>query len=141
MNKEKEYHKYEDMIYLPHPAPCRHPRMSVYERAAQFSPFSALTGYDAAVKEAARLTERWMELDEYEKSVLDERLQYVQKHLSEHPIVTITYFQPDGRKAGGQYLTIRGTVKKVDSHKRCIVMMDDSRILLDDIVAFQIETD
>lgn len=134
MNKGND--KYGDIIHLPHPTSRRHPRMSVYERAAQFSPFAALTGYDAAVKETARLTEQRIELDEYEKSALDERLQYLQAHLNEQPVVTITYFKPDARKTGGIYLTVTGIIKRIDSHERCIILMDDTRIPLHDIIAW-----
>ncbi len=140
MSKSNDNLKYEDIIHLPHPTSRRHPRMSVYERAAQFSPFAALTGYDAAVKETARLTEQRIELDECEKNVLDERLQYLQKHLAEQPTVTVTYFKPDERKTGGQYLTVTGIVKKIDSHNRCVIFMDDTRIPLDEIIVFSIET-
>lgn len=136
MNKGNEYKKYEDIIHMQHPASRRHPRMSVYERAAQFSPFAALTGYDAAVKETARLTDQRIELDEYEKNVLDERLQFLQKHLTEHPTVTITYFKPDERKTGGTYLTVTGNIKKIDSHERCVILMDDTRIPLHEIIAW-----
>ncbi len=109
-------------------------RLCVIDRAAQFSPFAALTGYDAAVKETARLTDRRIELDEYEKVALDERLCVLQEHLKEFPQVKITYFQPDARKSGGSYLSVTGSVKKIDNYEKCIVMADKQKIAIDDIM-------
>lgn len=125
--------KYDDIINLPHHTSSKRPRMSMIDRAAQFSPFAALTGYDAAVKETARLTDRRIELDEYSKAALDERLQLIQEHLKEHPEVTITYFQPDERKDGGAYLSITGSIKKIDTYEKCVVMMDKRKIPIDEI--------
>lgn len=133
MGRKEDDHKYDDIIYLEHPTSRRHPRMPVADRAAQFSPFAALTGYDAAIKETARKTERRVELDEYEKAVLDERLRELAAHLDEQPVVTITYFQPDERKEGGAYLTTEGIVRKIDPFERCIVMMDGQKIPIEDI--------
>ncbi len=125
--------KYDDIINLPHHTSPKRPRMSMIDRAAQFSPFAALTGYDAAVKETARLTDRRIELDEYSKAALDERLQLIQDHLQEYPEVTITYFQPDKRKDGGAYLSVTGSIKKIDTYEKCVVMMDKQKILIDEI--------
>ena len=125
--------KYDDIINLPHHTSSKRPRMSMIDRAAQFSPFAALTGYDAAVKETARLTDRRIELDEYSKAALDERLQLIQEHLKEHPEVTITYFQPDKRKDGGAYLSVIGGIKKIDAYEKCVVMMDKRKIPIDEI--------
>lgn len=108
--------------------------MSMLDRAAQFSPFAALTGYDAAVKETARLTDRRIELDEYSKAALDERLQLLQDHMKENPEITITYFKPDERKDGGAYLPVTGSVKKIDAYEKCIVMMDKQKVPIDEII-------
>lgn len=135
----KDNHKYDDIINLPHHTSPGRPRMSVLDRAAQFSPFAALTGYDTAVTETARLTDRRMELDEYEKAVLDERLQLLQKHLSEQPEVTITYFQPDERKAGGAYLSVAGSIKKIDNYARSVIMTDGVKIPIEEIVGLEME--
>ena len=124
---------YSDLINLPHHTSPKRPRMSMIDRAAQFSPFAALTGYDAAVKETARLTDRRIELDEYSKAALDERLQLIQEHLKEFPEITITYFKPDERKDGGAYLSITGNIKKIDAYEKCVVMMDKQKILIDEI--------
>ena len=102
---------YDDMLHLPHHVSEKHPAMSVHDRAAQFSPFAALTGYDAAVQETARLTDRRIELDEGEKAAIDQRLTLVQERLPEPTEVTITYFVPDKKKAGGAYVSVTGTVK------------------------------
>ena len=134
MNSSNKLGNYDDIINLPHHTSPTRPRMSMIDRAAQFSPFAALTGYDAAVKETARLTDWRIELDEYEKAALDERLCLLQEHLKEFPQVTITYFQPDARKSGGSYLSVTGSVKKIDNYEKCIVMTDKQKIAIDDVM-------
>lgn len=126
--------KYDKIINLPHHVSSTRPHMSMIDRAAQFSPFAALTGYDAAVKETARLTEQKIELDEYEKVALDQRILFLQDHLKEHPEVTITYFVPDERKDGGKYVSITGAVKKIDTYEKQIVLMDKSKIPIENIL-------
>lgn len=133
MSNQKNDHKYDAIINLPHHTSAKHPRMSMQNRAAQFSPFAALTGYDAAVKETARLTDQRVELDEYQKAALDERLQIIQEHLKERPEISLTYFQPDERKAGGAYLTICGAVKKIDVYEKIIVMMDGTKVPIEEV--------
>ena len=93
--------EYDDIIHLPHHVSRIHPQMSMEDRAAQFSPFAALTGYDAAIVETARLTAQRVELDEYERQALNKKLQFISEHLNEHPKVSITCFVPDARKEGG----------------------------------------
>ena len=137
MPHDNDLHKYDAIINLPHPTSKKHPRMSMLSRAAQFSPFAALTGYDAAVKETARLTDQRVELDEYQKAALDERLQIIQEHLQERLEVSLTYFQPDERKDGGAYLTITGVVKKIDVYECCVVMMDKTTIPIYEIVGIE----
>jgi len=100
-------------------------------RAAQFSPFAALTGYEAAIRETGRLTDRFVELEEYEKALLDEKLQQVRLCLPERPTVTVTYFQPDEQKEGGAYVQTSGAVRRIDEHKRVLVMVDGMEIMLD----------
>lgn len=129
--------KYDDIIDLPHPTSGKHRRMSLYDRAAQFSPFAALTGYDAAIKETERLTDERVELDEYTKAALDERINLLQENLDQLPEITITYFQPDKRKAGGAYCSITGCVKKIDLYEQYIVMQDKQKISLEEIVDLQ----
>lgn len=125
---------YDDIIHLPHPVSKKHPPMSAIDRAAQFSPFAALTGYDAAVKETARLTDARLELDEYEIAALNDRLQVISARLAERPKVSITYFLPDSKKAGGAYVTVTGWVKKINANERAAIMEDGIRIPIEDII-------
>lgn len=121
---------YEDIINLPHPTSSRHPRMPASGRAAQFSVFAALEGYEAAVEEAGRYTERKIELSEEEQAALDAKLRLLAEQAGDRTAaaVTVMYFQPDGGKEGGVYLTATGTVKKVDANRRVIVLEDGQRI-------------
>ncbi len=127
--------KYDDIIDLPHPTSERHPRMPMANRAAQFSPFAALSGYDGAVRETARLTDRRPELTEEAKSVLDAKLQLLVPGMG----ASFTYFQQDEKKEGGAYLTVTGTVKKFDSYAHEIILADDRRVPINDILEVQSE--
>lgn len=124
---------YDDIIDLPHPEPKSHPRMTNYQRAAQFSPFAALTGHDAAVREAHRLTDQRIELDETQKTELDEKFLIITRHLQENPEIRITYFVPDQRKEGGAYVSVKGTVKKIDFYEKKIIMHDGTKIDLEQV--------
>jgi len=124
---------YDDIINLPNHQSATHPHMTAYDRAAQFSPFAALTGYEDAVTETARLTDMKVELDEYGKAALNERLNIIQDTLDEQPEVSITYFLPDKRKSGGAYVTVTGGVKKIDEYEHIVVMLDAMKIPIDDI--------
>lgn len=125
---------YDDIINLPHHQSATHPHISSYDRAAQFSPFATLTGYEDAVAETARLTDKKVELDEYDKSALNERLNIIQDTLDEQPKVSITYFLPDKKKSGGEYVTVSGCVKKIDEYEHIVLMRDGSKIPVDDII-------
>jgi hypothetical protein len=125
---------YDDILHLPHHVSEKHPPMSRLDRAAQFSPFAALTGYEAAVEETARLTDRRIELDEGEKEAIDQRLTLVQERLPVPTEVTIIYFIPDKKKAGGAYVSVSGTVKKIDDYVRAVVLSDGTNIPIDDIL-------
>ncbi len=135
--RENDEHRYDDIIDLPHHTSKKHPRMPLLDRAAQFAPFAALTGHEAAIKETARLTEEEMELDENRKELLDLRLQQLQEHLSEQPEVTVTYFQPDEKKAGGAYVSVTGRVKKVDGYEGELVFTDGQKVELNYIVEIE----
>lgn len=124
---------YEDIIHLPHHISANRSRMSVSDRAAQFSPFAALTGHNEAVMETQRLTEEKRELDENQKVIINEKLQMVAEKISEHPDIIITYFEPDSKKSGGACRQLCGKVKKIDEIENCIWMMDGTRILMNDI--------
>ncbi len=126
--------KYDDIIDLPHHVSETHPPMSRADRAAQFSPFAALTGYDAAVRETARVTERRIELDEGVKAELNARLNCILEHLSEHPQVSLTYFVPDEKKSGGAYRTVTGAVRKLDSVAKTLTLADGTVVPMEEMV-------
>lgn len=119
---------YEDIMHLSRPVSTRHLPMSMHDRAAQFSPFAALTGYDAAIEETARLTDRQAELAESGKEVLDKKIRAIQDAIDTIPEVTVTFFEPDLRKAGGAYRTVTGRVKKIDEYNKALIFQDDSVI-------------
>ena len=127
--------KYDKIMGLPHHVSKTRPQMPMSDRAAQFAPFAALTGYDAAIKETGRLTDERIELDVEALSALDMKYQLLMEALDEAPEVTITYFQPDERKAGGKYITATGAVKKIDDFERRITMRDGTRIPTDDVLS------
>ena len=133
MNADTDEHQYDDIINLPHHQSATRPHMSNYDRAAQFAPFAALTGYDDAVKETARLTDKKVELDEYSKDALNERLNMIQDAIDEQPEVSITYFLLDKKKSGGAYVTVTGRVKKIDEYENIVLLQDGTKIPIDDI--------
>ena len=126
--------QYVDIIQLLHHVSLTRPQMSMHDRAAQFSPFAARTGYDAAVKETARLTDKKIMLDEEALTFLNRKYQILVDRLDERSEVIITYFKPDARKSGGAYAEIVGAVKKVDDFERIIVMMDGTKLPMDDVL-------
>lgn len=130
-------HKYDDIIHLPHHVSVRHPQMPLMDRAAQFSPFAALTGYDAAIKETERLTEEWEELDESRKAMLDERLQIIRENFPGKPEIIFTYFQPDEKKSGGAYLTVTGKVKKINEYEHQIIMEDGTVLPIENLFSIE----
>lgn len=125
---------YDDILHLPHPTSKTHPRMSRQDRAAQFSPFAALTGYEAVVKETARLTDVRPTLTEDEVAELDTRLRLAMELDAE---VTVTWFQPDSKKSGGSYASATGRVKKSDELQRILIMEDGTQIPIQEITAVQ----
>lgn len=137
MRDEAEEHRYDDIIGLPHHVSVRHPQMPMENRAAQFSPFAALTGHEEAVREAGRLTEEKAELDENARDILDRKLQEISRR-RERSEIEITWFRPDEKKDGGSYVTKRGRVKKIDFYARSLFMEDGTRILVDDICQIEL---
>lgn len=131
--------RYDDIIHLPHHVSETRSRMSLHDRAAQFMPFAALTGYDAAILETARLTENRVELAEDRQATLNARLALVQEHLKEEPEIAIVYFVPDARKEGGAYRTVVGRAKKIDPIERRVIMQDGTGIPMEDI--YTVESD
>lgn len=130
---------YNDIINLPHHQSDRRSHMSLYDRAAQFAPFSALTGHDDAIKETARLTDKKIELDDYDKMLLDNKMTFILNHIYEQPEITVTYFIPDTNKEGGMYLDFAGNIKKYDSVQRIICFTDKTEISIDDIIEIKSE--
>ena len=128
---------YDDIIHLSHPTSKNRPRMSIHDRAAQFSPFAALSGHAAAIAETARLTNRKLELDEDTKAELDRRQAILLEHISERPEITVTWFRPDERKEGGAYITTTGRLKKLDEAERILILTDDTRIPLEAVVSLE----
>lgn len=125
---------YDDIINLPHHVSERHPQMPIKDRAAQFSPFAALTGYESEVKEAARLTDKKIELSEEQRAILDEHLCLLEDIFPERPEVTFTYFLPDLRKEGGTYTTITGGLKKIDRIGRNILLTNGVVIPIENLL-------
>lgn len=134
MTGERTTPPYEDIINLPHHQSKTRPHMSLYDRAAQFSPFAALTGYEDAVKETGRLTDERVELSEEKQSEIQRCLNWVKEHLNEQPEIMVTYFVPDQKKTGGTYQTEQGKVKKIDEYRRILVLEEQVEISMDEIV-------
>lgn len=130
---------YEDILNLPHHVSRKHPQMSMLNRAAQFSPFAALTGYDAAIRETARQTDRRIALREDEKTQIGEKLHLLKEMEVEHPLVTFVYFVPDDRKEGGKYVSRIAKVKRIDGFNRIILLMDGQSISIDDLLEVNCE--
>lgn len=128
---------YDKIIDYPHYQSTTRPHMSNYNRAAQFAPFAALTGYDEDVKEAARLTDDRMEHSEMRAEFLNERIRILQERILDRPYVTITYFLPDEKKSGGAYITTAGTLRWIDLYGRFMVFADGSKIPIMDIFDIQ----
>lgn len=124
---------YDDIINLPHHVSQKHPHMAMIDRAAQFSPFAALTGHGAAIEETARLTDELIELDESRKEVINEKLMFIAEAAEEASEVTVIYFVPDGRKFGGEYVSVTGKVRKIDAYKHDIVMSDGKVIPIENV--------
>ena len=131
MSNEAEY-RYADIINLPHHVSKNHPQMSMADRAAQFSPFAALTGHDAAIAEAARLTDERPILDESVKLEISDRLQ--EAATTPSIALNIVYFVPDARKTGGSFAEVCGRIKKLVPHESLIIMEDGTRIKVEDVV-------
>lgn len=127
-------YKYNDIIHLPHPTSTRYPRMSAHARAAQFSPFAALNGHEAAILETARLTKQKIELAEDEKNALDQKMQLLISLLPQQPKTVVTHYVPDFSKDGGAYLTFTGYLKKLDPLNRTLCFTDGTTIAADNVL-------
>lgn len=130
-------HKYDDIINLPHHVSKKHPQMSLHDRAAQFSPFAALTGHKAAINETARLTDEKQILSEDVIAKLNEQLNLIKENIGTNLIVTITYFVPDDRKSGGAYISNTGVVKKINEYNHTVILTDNTVIPIEQISEMQ----
>ena len=128
---------YEDIVNLPHHVSRNRPQMPLRERAAQFAPFAALTGYGEAIDETARWTEERREMDENERAVLDSRLRFLSMRLDEQPPVEIEHFVPDSRKTGGAYVRTMGRLVAISPASRMLMLIDGTVISLDNITAIE----
>lgn len=126
---------YDDIINTRYPFDLKHPRMSVYNRSAQFAPFAALTGHSESIKETARLTDEQIEINEDQKEIINQKLIYINKYIKVHPNISITYFVKDKKKKGGKYITITSEIKKIDTYNKVIILVNNNKILFDDIIS------
>ena len=131
--------EYDDIINMPHHQSSKRPHKSSHQRAAQFAPFAALTGYDAAIDETARLTGQKLELSDEQANHLNAQIQHIIENIADKPRVEITYFVPDNRKSGGEYVTVTGRVRRVDDHNREIVFVDGMTVGIDDVYMIKIK--
>ena len=129
--------KYKQIIDLPYHGSVSHPKMDRVDRAAQFSPFSALVGYDDIIDETNRFTEEQFDFGEEDKKILDEKLRLICEHEKERPTVSVTYFIPDEKKEGGAYLTLQGQVKELDAVSRTLVFTGGQKLPLDDLLQIE----
>ncbi len=126
--------KYDEIMNLPHHVSDTRPQMPMSDRAAQFAPFAALSGYDDAIKETGRITDDKLDLDENELNILDMKFHYLREHLEEESEITFMYFEQDRQKSGGSYTIVTGVVKRIDEYERCIVLHGGIRLAMDNIL-------
>ncbi len=131
---EKQPHPYEDILHLPHHVSKERLHMSMLDRAAQFSPFAALVGYEDIIDETARLTTQQRELDEAEKAELDRRVGILAAHLGGKPVVTVEYFVPDALKSGGAYESRTGELVRISPVRKTLTLADGTSIRFKDVV-------
>lgn len=132
--------KYDDILNMPHHVSSTRPHMSMHDRAAQFSPFAALTGYDDTVKETARLTDEKQELTADRITDLNQKIAFLKKHAEERPEITIEYFIPDEKKSGGKYVTFSGKFRRIDEYNCNMVFVSGEEIPLNDIFNIELST-
>lgn len=132
--------KYDDILNMPHHVSSTHPRMSMHDRAAQFSPFAALTGYDDTVRETARLTDERLELTADRITDLNQKITFLNEHAEERPEITVEYFIPDEKKSGGKYVTLSGKFRRIDEYNQNMVFVSGEEIPLNDIFEIELST-
>ena len=126
--------QYDDILYLPHPVSERHARMNAADRAAQFSPFAALTGFEEAIDETGRLTQPRIFPDEWVLSEINRTLAALEMRIREEPAVNVRYFRQDARKSGGAYVRFQGRLKRIDPYEEVLLFTDGTKIYLEDIL-------
>ena len=137
MRRSEDEHQYDDIINMPHHVSITRSHISALDRAAQFSPFAALTGHDAAIKETARLTNERIDLDENSKEIVDEKLLILREHLEEQPKVSITYFKQDEKKSGGEYQSVKNKIIKINEYENTILLEDGTIIPIKDVYCLE----
>jgi len=130
---------YDDIIDLPHHVSSRHARMSRENRAAQFAPFAALTGYDASVREEARLTGAKLPLTDEQIDIMNAKMAFLTEKASEHPEISLTFFLADDRKEGGKYVTVTDRLNRIDTVEGVLILSKRNKIALDDILNVESE--
>ena len=130
---KKDIHNYDDIINMPRHISSKHPQMKIIDRAAQFAPFAALTGHKESIDEASRITDSKKELDENQKEILNNKLNYILLNLDKLFEIKITYFQADLKKSGGKYITVLANIKKIDEYNKVLVLNNGMTIKLDDL--------
>lgn len=130
---KKDIHNYDDIINMPRHISSKHPQMKIIDRAAQFAPFAALTGHKESINEASRITDSKKELDENQKEILNNKLNYILLNLDKLLEIKITYFQADLKKSGGKYVTVLASIKKIDEYSKVLVLNNGKKIKIDDL--------
>lgn len=130
---KKDIHNYDDIINMPRHISSKHPQMKIIDRAAQFAPFAALTGHKESINEASRITNSKKELDENQKEILNNKLNYILLNLDKLLEIKITYFQADLKKSGGKYVTVLASIKKIDEYNKVLVLNNGKKIKIDDL--------
>ena len=130
---KKDIHNYDDIINMPRHISSKHPQMKIIDRAAQFAPFAALTGHKESIDEASRITDSKKELDENQKEILNNKLNYILLNLDKLFEIKITYFQVDLKKSGGKYITILANIKKIDEYNKVLVLNNGMKIMIESI--------
>lgn len=131
----EDAHKYDGILYQERPRFSNHPPMSMESRAAQFSPFAALTGHEEAIAEVERETDTFTPPDPDTQALLNQQMQILMEHATEHPQITVCYFVPDTKKSGGAYITRTGALHRIDLTSRTLYFTDHTKVLLDRIVS------
>ena len=130
---KKDIHNYDDIINMPRHISSKHPQMKIIDRTAQFAPFAALTGHKESINEASRITDSKKELDENQKEILNNKLNYILLNLDKLLEIKITYFQADLKKSGGKYVTVLASIKKIDEYNKVLVLNNGKKIKIDDL--------